>query len=375
MSKSTKNAIAIIFKVIYALLVVFGIVCCIAWTVERFSNFDRTTNTFASIDGKLTNVSSAGEDVYIFEARAYRGDKKDFEFKINFYTGVNFTSHYSFGIQSDNNYSDFSFTKTYKYYSTNGISFDAFDKGKATDNGFIIDINGDYYRLRWGVRKKILFWDLNYNIHSFFEDFVKVLEDLQTGDYVLKSIDFTNYFEIDEYNQDTTNWEKSKNDHLYIPIKVYISDGSIVTARQSMFNIYKGDSNYNKNDVDYSVHISALKPKYVLDEKAFTVVEDIETGYLYYKLKQEYVDSLMSQEDYVINVKVFNFGGAIRGFAENCFKGINVTNIYIEGQNREVFEFLKGSLKDTGIQKITYSYCSPILMQGSFDTMPKVVEL
>lgn len=232
----------------------------------------------------------------------------------------------------------------YGYTSPNGASL-------ADQNSWVYDIGGklcklvaigdvQYDKILW--KKHTMSYDPIYLIYSNFNSAL-TFEEGTTITY----FDMSKFFKVAMYNEETGKFgeenvgvdEDILEELTFIAVKVTKYDRDMVSAQQSLFKSYKGDTNWEADGSDSSLQYWQDKTVYTVTASDFSF-EPYQNSQYYIKLKSSCILYLSDFEDLVIKVDINleDFGEVkVVGFSDEPFGELAVYKINISSDNLVTF--------------------------------------
>lgn len=363
MSKLKKFGIG---ALIVVLLLCLGLDCWLMY-YHMFLK-DNFTLTTAYVD----DMAYSKEEKFFIECKYF---PNMFEAKLNYYTDTNIPEYdeetksygskytYSSGVQFDGGYQAesifkgtgaFGWADSYRYneminctyYNTtdSGTSFTAI-KELSDQDKWVYDIDGKLVLIKergyikYGTNTLGYSKYQHYGISLMFQDLYNSIKSLEDGVRVV-TFDLSNYFTFAEYNTASGKFEEevheTKETWMFINVKVTKSSNDFVSARESMFGMFKGDANWSLYDLA-SIDYWRARNEYNIGISSFTFV--YENGGYYLKLQQSEADflSAFTNMKYVVTIDLDNiYLGSqtinVAGFAEKAFGTLGIEEINLTSE-------------------------------------------
>ncbi len=245
-------------------------------------------------------------------------------------------------------------TKDCTFYSTpEGMDygFVSPDEAELRDqNKWVWDIGGQLCQLRtkgdiqynkilW--KKHTLSYDANYLMYTNMDSLLSFKEGV-----TITYFDMSKFFDVALYNKETgkfgeENVDVDKNilDALtFVAVKVTKHDRDMVSSRQSLFKLYKGNTNWEADGSDSSLQYWQDKTVYTATANDFQFMS-AETKYNI-ELKSSCLYYLSNFSDVVvrIDINLNDFGSvAVIGFSDKPFGELNVLSVNITATEQRDF--------------------------------------
>lgn len=367
-------------KVLIALYIPIAILCLIAMSWFLYYSMYLKDHTLA-FDSKFVGSATYAEDqTYFMEVQVF---PNCIEVKINYYVDTNlpeqkedgsFETKYimSSGVQfystdpnecfkSRTNAPLFSGYREYKinmtnctFYTKNEGASTAYVAGGSTlanEDKWLFDIAGNLCAIKSIGRVKVgkEIWTTLYNIQDMarlIQENYKSFQSFNDGVSVAM-FNFSKYFDIFMDNGEGKFVEEVADENIlnkwnYFDVKVTVNKKDLISSKQSMFNSYKGDSNWNADGTQGGEAYWTDYTIYDLGIKDFKYVE-AENGYEL-ELKNACVNFLKEFSNVVCNVEI-NLDDidpilTINGFTKTAFKnlGHELGEIKIVSTSEKTFE-------------------------------------
>ncbi len=356
-------------------IIVLGFNC---WFV--YYKLELEANVSALKTSFINDASYSGdEQVFFMEANVYNNVV---EWKWTYYVDVNLPNQnedgtferkymYSTGVQFYSQNKEKCFVKknnsnifkrtTRHWYEAQDCTFyttpDGLDYGFVSpneaelqdQNKWVWDIGGQLCQLReigdvqydkilW--KKHTLSYDTNYLMYSNMDSLFSFKEG-ETITY----FDMSKFFNVAMYDKESGKFgeenvgvDKDILDALtFVAVKVTKHDRDMVSARQSLFKSYKGDTNWEADGSDSSIQYWQDKTVYTATAKDFQY-SPIRSKYNI-ELKQSCLSYLSDFKDLVIKIDINmnNFGVSVVGFTDKPFGDLVVLNINITATEQRDF--------------------------------------
>ncbi len=329
-------------------------------------------------------VDTAGyrdEETYFMEVNYYSNEKKNgvecMEFKFNYYIDTSipdkgengsYDNKYMFStgvqlIDGENYYRTYNTTngisQTVTHFALNNATFyaspDGLDQGyKVSDatlgNSWIFDIGGKLCLIEnKGLVKTDSFWWWNYyadyDIQFMIASSVMSIQSLKNGT-TITAFNFSDYLKVTKvYDEESGQFREDLVDEnitkyfTFMNVKVNKTDNGMIEAKNSVFNSYKGDT-------EWSFHGIGDRNAYWRDETIYDIDSDdfkfisVDNGYSI-ELKDSCIEYLSEFSDVVLNVEInlddFSSILNIIGFTKKPFKNLNVNSIKITSSTQKDF--------------------------------------
>lgn len=192
-----------------------------------------------------------------------------------------------------------------------------------------------------------------------------------TGDYTLPVVDLGDFIHVYDVDKNGKVKEDKIGDggqvNAYFSMDVHYDRRGMVYADQSMYGSVTGDSNFNISGVDYDVDYWKSTLQYNITETDFVArYSSAEQGY-YYSLSNDLINELKKYDNLEIDI-VFNLDKLknvnVLGLDYYALNGIEVSSLTITSLTQKDFTLSAGSLKDTGLTKVSTKNVNLINLSG-----------
>lgn len=328
--------------------------------LEYFSNaYENGIENFGARWDYYTDVSIPEKN----EDGSY-GDKYAYS------TGVQFQNGYSYSEKVNTNYWNYSYNyyqmENCVYYNTSdGVSFSATNSLEDM-NKWIYDMDGQLcliqekgetneYKTLWVDR------GTNYNTAMLLCDLYDVVKSLPDGERVI-TVDLSKYYNVFLFDgKEFSTTPTTEENWVYVSVYVNKTSNGLISANQSMFNSYLGDSTWSLyGDMENEDYWQA-KTEYYLELADFTF--DYENGKYYLKLQSQCIEYLSEFKNmrYLLsldldNIYLGNQKINVSGFSENAFGGLNVEEITLTSTETKTFTMYDKNIKVNAPDNIEIEY-------------------
>ncbi len=328
------------------------------------ATYDGDEDTFFMEVNIFNNCVEYKWNYYIDTSLPKQNEDGTFERKYMFSTGAqfysqkknkNFTEKSKGGLFRKNTRHWYEATNCTFYTTPDGIDYGYVSPDEAElcdQNKWVWDIGGKLCQLRaigdvkydkvlW--KKHYLSYDANYLMYSNMDALLSFKEGV-----TITYFDMSKFFRVAMYDEETGKFgqenvgvDKNILDELtFVAVKVTKHDRDMVSAKQSVFKSYKGDTNWEADGSDSSLQYWQDYTIYNSTSKDF---QFISAGANYnIELKSSCVSylSAFSNSDLVIrvNINIDDFGDVVViGFTDKPFKDLNVLSINLVSSNQVDF--------------------------------------
>ena len=268
-------------------------------------------------------------------------------------SGVQFKNGYSYNLGLNTNGISYFYgkytMKNCKFYNSDSsnISFSATNSLKDM-NHWVYDIDGQLCLIeeKGNVKEGMSLWAKTgtcYNTDYLIKDLYDVAKSLPDGESVVL-LDLSKFFNVYLYNGKEFDKSTPCTAENLVFVQCYInktSDG-LVSAKQSMFGCYMGDSEWSLYSDEQHGDFWKVKSDYYLKLNEFTI--DIEEGKYYLKLQSSVIDYLKNYKniELYVNLDLDNiYLGEVKlnilGFSKNCFADLEVAEIILKSSEKRNF--------------------------------------
>lgn len=389
-----------ILNFVLVALSVVGVFMTILYAYNSLTDKELYTSSTSTYASSVTDPQT-GKKLPPFEINYYSNfnntGKEVVEFNIRCYSDINRQALYCRGYQLV--YEDKDKATLYYYDSFNGNSWESghvYDETNEEgqqktfyfvdidDEIYAIRLDGSYtypvYSINYGklVANSITraislgFWKVNYvdtKYETHYYTYTELLEKMAsivksasygTGSYTMPLIDLGDYLHVYDVNEKGVVDDSPVGDgsliNSYFAIDVNYDKRGMTYAEQSIFNSVAGDADFNITGIDFNVNYWKTAQVYNLTEADFVErYSSVDGGYLY-SLPNDKLNELKKYSDIEICInfdvsKIKNKN--VVGFDNYALYGIKVSELKITNSKECNFKLLVGSLKETGLTKIT----------------------
>lgn len=325
----------------------------------------------------VNNATYAEDDVYFMEINIYdnvvewkwnyyvdtslpeKNEDGTYDTKYMFSTGVQFYSqdvNENFEAYADNGviltdiYVKMG-AKNCTYYSNDGSETAYVSGGTniANQNKWIWDVGGELCLIeaKGDVKFAGALWISGYEVFDttklMFENWESALT-CENG-LSIRTFDFSRYYTLKTFNSETGKFdvpvtdEKILKEWTFVNVKVTKSSNKMISASQSLFNSYKGDSDWQADGTEDKQTYWMDETVYHLDNNDLTYTKTDDGYYLSLKSACEKYLSEFKNVYFVLDVNLDEFEEIlnIKGLAENAFGDVEINEINISSSEKRDF--------------------------------------
>ena len=261
----------------------------------------------------------------------------------------------------------------YEYQSSNDFMFTFGNDINSlnADSKFLVEVDNKAYYLGFkkvvwdekfyigNVSESMWFYDLNAYFYSYVDHtyFAYILmnscKDLSFTSGTYNSLQFADLFDVYKYEDgkyelatpEDSEKIKTRVNYNFI-VKINISEDGARVSEDSLFNVIKGDENFNlTGDKVYQDYYYG-KQIYTAGLSDFDILM-IDDKYCLLQLSEEFIETYLTSEDSLltIDINLTDFDYEFVGFTTNSFVGLNVVDC-------NVYEVIDGEIVDSGVEYV-----------------------